>query len=55
MNNYRVEDLHALIAVLKKEGCNLLDKTEDSEYGKFAWIIDLERYKVELWQPPAGQ
>jgi predicted enzyme related to lactoylglutathione lyase len=55
MVNYRVEDLHAVVTALKAEGCNVLDKTEDSEYGKFAWVLDPEGNKVELWQPPAGQ
>ena len=55
MVNYRVEDLHALVTALKAEGCNVLDKIDDSEYGKFAWVIDPEGNKVELWQPPAGQ
>ena len=55
MINYRVEDLHAVVAALKEEGCNVLDKIDDSEYGKFAWVIDPEGNKVELWQPPAGQ
>jgi predicted enzyme related to lactoylglutathione lyase len=53
--NYRVDDLHALITSLKAEGCNVLDKIEDSEYGKFAWVIDPEGNKVELWEPIAGQ
>ena len=55
MVNYRVEDLHGLVAALKAEGCNVLDRIDDSEYGKFAWVIDPEGNKVELWQPPAGQ
>lgn len=55
MVNYRVEDLRALVAALKAEGCNLLDKIDESEYGMFAWVIDPEGNKVELWQPPAGQ
>lgn len=55
MVNYRVEDLGALVAALKAEGCNVLDKMDDSEYGKFAWVIDPEGNKVELWEPPAGQ
>ena len=46
---------HWAVDVLKAEGCNVLDKIEDSEYGKFAWVIDPEGNKVELWQPPAGQ
>lgn len=55
MINYRVTDLHALVKVLRTEGCNVLDKIEESEYGKFAWVIDLDGNKVELWEPPAGQ
>jgi predicted enzyme related to lactoylglutathione lyase len=55
MINYRVEDLRALVRVLKEEGCNVLEKIDDSEYGKFAWVIDPEGNKVELWQPPEGQ
>jgi predicted enzyme related to lactoylglutathione lyase len=55
MVNYRVEDLLALVKVLKEEGCNVLEKIDDSEYGKFAWVIDSEGNKVELWQPPQGQ
>jgi predicted enzyme related to lactoylglutathione lyase len=55
MVNYRVDDLHALIKVLREEGCNVLDKVDDSEYGKFGWVIDPEGNKIELWQPPEGQ
>ncbi|MCH9652182.1 MAG: VOC family protein [Deltaproteobacteria bacterium] len=55
MVNYRVVDLHAVVAVLQEEGCNVLDKIDESEYGKFAWVIDPEGNKVELWQPPDGQ
>ena len=55
MVNYRVEDLHALVNALKEEGCNVLEKVDGSEYGKFAWVIDPEGNKVELWQPPPGQ
>ena len=55
MINYRVADLHALIKVLREEGCNVMDKVEESEYGKFGWVIDPEGNKVELWEPPEGQ
>ena len=55
MINYRVDDLHAVVAALREEGCNVLDKIEESDFGKFAWVIDPEGNKVELWQPPAGQ
>ena len=55
MVNYRVDDLHALIKVLREEGCNVLEKIGDSDYGKFGWVIDPEGNKVELWQPPTRQ
>ncbi len=55
MVNYRVDDLAALLQALRDEGCNVLEKTDDSEYGKFGWVIDPEGHKVELWQPPPGQ
>lgn len=55
MVNYRVDDLAALLQALRDEGCNVLEKTDDSEYGKFGWVIDPEGNKVELWQPPPGQ
>jgi catechol 2,3-dioxygenase-like lactoylglutathione lyase family enzyme len=55
MINYRVADLHALVKLLRDEGCNVLDKIDESEYGKFAWVIDPDGNKIELWEPPAGQ
>jgi hypothetical protein len=35
MVKYRVEDLHALVRVLREEGCNVLDKLDEPEYGTF--------------------
>lgn len=55
MINYRVDDLHALLASLRSEGCNVLDKIDESDFGKFGWVIDPDGNKIELWQPPAGQ
>ena len=55
MINYRVDDLAALLGALRAEGCNVLEKTDDTDYGKFGWVIDPEGNKVELWQPPPGQ
>ena len=54
MINYRVADLDGLLAALRAEGCNVVDEPQDSEYGKFGWVMDPENNKVELWQPPAG-
>jgi len=51
MVNYRVDDLDALLRVLRQEGVEV-DGKEDSEYGRFAWILDPEGNKIELWEPP---
>jgi predicted enzyme related to lactoylglutathione lyase len=55
MVNYRVEDLDAVLQALREEGCAVDDKTHESEFGKFGWVIDPEGNRIELWQPPAGQ
>lgn len=54
MVNYRVANLVKLLADLRAEGCNVEDKMDESEYGKFGWVIDPEGNKVELWEPPAA-
>lgn len=55
MINYRVDDLAGLLQALRQEGCDVLEQTDDSEFGKFGWVMDPEGNKVELWQPPEGQ
>jgi len=55
MVNYRVDDLHGLLRQLRMENCQVLDKIEESEFGKFGWVMDPEGNKVELWEPPEGQ
>jgi len=52
MVNYRVDDLHAMLAQLRAAGCAVGDKVDDSEYGKFGWVMDPDGNRVELWQPP---
>jgi predicted enzyme related to lactoylglutathione lyase len=54
MVNYRVTNLNILLKTLKEEGCDVLDTVDESEYGKFGWVIDPEGNKVELWEPPVG-
>ncbi|MGB0883746.1 MAG: VOC family protein [Flavobacteriales bacterium] len=51
MFNYRVENLDELLVELKKEGVALVGEPEVFEYGKFAWILDNEGNKIELWEP----
>lgn len=55
MINYRVADLDGLLAALRAEGCDVTGDGAPSEYGKFAWVVDPEGNKVELWEPPPGQ
>jgi predicted enzyme related to lactoylglutathione lyase len=51
MINLRVENLPALLEVLRGEGVHVFDKIEEYEYGKFGWILDPEGNKIELWEP----
>lgn len=55
MINYRVADLHALVAVLRDEGCDVPETTEESENGRFAWVMDPEGNKIGLREPAPGQ
>jgi catechol 2,3-dioxygenase-like lactoylglutathione lyase family enzyme len=54
MINYRVDDLRAVLAALRSEGVTVDDKVEESEYGKFGWVMDPEGNRIELWEPPPG-
>ena len=47
--------MKALLTAFKEEDCDVFDKFDESEYGKFGWVIDPEGNKVELWEPTAGQ
>jgi len=51
MVNYRVENIEALVAELKKNGVTVLDKVESFDYGEFVHILDPENNKIELWEP----
>jgi len=51
MVNYRVDDLDALLAQLTAAGVTIDPHREDSDFGRFAWIVDPEGNRIELWQP----
>ncbi|MDF2193480.1 VOC family protein [Paraflavitalea sp. CAU 1676] len=51
MINYRVANLVALVADLKKEGVTIVDTIATYDFGKFVHIMDLEGNKVQLWEP----
>jgi len=52
MMNFRVDDLDAVLAALAAEGVTIDPKREDHDYGRFAWIVDPEGNRIELWEPP---
>jgi predicted enzyme related to lactoylglutathione lyase len=52
MVNFRVDDMDQLLIQLAAAEVRIDPKREDTEYGRFAWIWDLEGNRVELWQPP---
>lgn len=51
MINYRVENLDKVLEQLKAEGVEVDDRIEEYEYGRFAWIMDPEGNRIELWEP----
>ena len=55
MINYRVDDMTALLAQLRKNGVEIVKGPDSDDNGTFAWIIDPDGNKVELWQPAPSQ
>jgi predicted enzyme related to lactoylglutathione lyase len=51
MINYAVDDMEAILARLRAKGVEILKQSDDDSFGRFAWILDPEGNKVELWQP----
>lgn len=51
MINYRVTDLEGFLIELKQKGISTIGEIQELEYGKFAWIMDPEGRKIELWEP----
>lgn len=54
MINYRVDDLAGLLAQLAENGVPIHKGPESDDNGTFAWIIDPDGNKLELWQPAGG-
>jgi len=51
MINYRVSNLDAMLAQLRAAGVEVVDKIDESEFGRFGWAVDPEGNRIELWQP----
>ncbi len=54
MINYRVRDLQAMLEQLRAGGVTIVGDVREEFNGRFAWIIDPDGRKVELWQPAPG-
>jgi catechol 2,3-dioxygenase-like lactoylglutathione lyase family enzyme len=50
MINYRVANLERMLDQLRQRGIQI-EKVEDYDYGRFAWITDPEGNRIELWEP----
>lgn len=53
MVNFTVDNLGAFIGRLKAKGVPILKRDDADPFGKFAWIMDPDGVKIELWQPKA--
>jgi predicted enzyme related to lactoylglutathione lyase len=51
MINYRVDNLDELLTQLRRDGIAIVKGPESDDNGHFAWILDPDGNKVELWQP----
>ena len=53
MINLRVDDLDGFVAQLRAKGVDVFDEGDEG-YGKFAWLLDPNGVKIELWQQLAA-
>jgi catechol 2,3-dioxygenase-like lactoylglutathione lyase family enzyme len=53
MVNLRVDDRDGMVAELRGKGVEILG-TQDEDYGLFAWVMDPDGIKIELWQQIGG-
>jgi len=51
MINYAVDDMDALLARLNAKSIAILKRDDNDQNGRFAWILDPEGNKIELWEP----
>jgi len=53
MINYRIDNMDEMLAQLQRNGVAIFKGPESAENGKFAWLIDPDGNKIELWEPMA--
>jgi catechol 2,3-dioxygenase-like lactoylglutathione lyase family enzyme len=49
MINLRVDDLIGFVAGLRAKGVTILGEADEG-YGRFAWLLDPDGVKIELWE-----
>ena len=54
MINLRVDNLAEFVGELKAKGVKVLDSVDEG-YGKFAWLLDPNGVKIELWEQVASE
>jgi len=55
MINYRVDNLDELLEQLRAGGVEIIQGPDSDDNGKFAWVMDPDKNKVELWEPKGKQ
>jgi len=53
MIDFAVDDLDASLLKLKAKGVAVIRRDDSDPSGRFAWILDPDGTKIELWQPRA--
>ena len=51
MINLMIDDMDGMLARLAEKGVPLEGDPQDFDYGRFAWVMDPNGVKIELWQP----
>lgn len=51
MINLIVDDLDGMLDRIAREGVTQVEPMQSFEYGRFAWIMDPDGRKIELWEP----
>ncbi|MEO0974979.1 MAG: VOC family protein, partial [Pseudomonadota bacterium] len=51
MMNFRVQHLDALLATCRENGVQQIGEIDSQPNGRFAWVIDADGRKIELWEP----
>lgn len=51
MINLIIDDMDGMLERLAEKGVALEGEPQDFDYGRFAWVMDPNGTKVELWQP----